>query len=61
MFIKIWNFNPNMWEIEDNQLVIFDMKNISRGWLLGVEKRVRSTSFFNAFRRIRVRYFSYQK
>ena len=30
----------------DNQLVIFDMKISHEDALLGVEKRVRSTSFF---------------
>ena len=39
--------------IEDNQLVIFDMKNISRGCVVRRwKRRVRSTSFFNTLRRI---------
>ena len=41
--------------IEDNQLVIFDMKNISRRCV------VRHKFFFNALRRILVRYFQIKK
>ena len=39
--------------IEGNQLVIFDMKNMSRRLVVRHwKKRVRSMSFFNALRRI---------
>ena len=46
--------------LENNQLVNFDMKNHEDA-LLGVEKKSVQHEFFNALRRIRVRYFSYQK
>ena len=45
--------------IEDNQFVIFLYeKYLTRMRCWALKKRMRSTSFFNALQRIRVKYFS---
>ena len=40
------NYDNSVNEIEDNQLVIFDMKNISQEALLGAEKTSAQHEFF---------------